>query len=245
MPKRRRNPQFSGVSKPEVRNIRRRTRQDTSFAYKPAYQELERQQRALGPLYEGIQNQLAPMTPAYLQSAQGMQNTYLEGLGGIAPMLGTGQAGQTLATGTATGSPAGFEQDAAAGVFGASGQGALGALAANQQRHLGYNQSASRQAELQKLAQQQELWRTGQDISQQEAMARKTRLDELLDQARQYGLAKQELDIRKLLGLKQVGLSQQELALASQQMQNDLKSARWTARALAGKKPKSNKNKGT
>lgn len=162
--------------------LRTRATREIEHSLQPLLSEIGRQESGLGPMYAGLQEQLAPLAGQYQADLGGIQSRYSEGIASLQNLLG-GSAGATL------GGAAAAEAPAATGAFGAIGAGGLGMLAQTGARNVGYQTSALRQSALQQLAERQDLARRRQDLYSDVP----ERVLERLDQLREQRLQQQQL----------------------------------------------------
>jgi hypothetical protein len=134
-------------------------------------------------VYGALQGQLAPMAGQYDTEAQRIASELQGQLGGLSGLIG-----QPV--------PAG-ELGAAQGAFGAAGAGALGMLAGDRSRNLGYAQSAQRQAAIEPEVMARRMQEGMRNELADLRSQMPGRLDELADTRLQQMLARREMAMRQ------------------------------------------------
>jgi hypothetical protein len=158
-----------------------------------AQRDTDQYRAQLEAIYNAFGRQVQPLTGEYKTEMGDIKDTYTQDIAGLANLLGTS-------------TPAG-EMAAAAGLLGNIGGGGLNLLASQQARNVGYNTSALRQGEIESVVSQgnalQDLanYVTGvreekRDIRGQMPEAALSRMEDIRDTMRQYGLAKKEFGLR-------------------------------------------------
>jgi hypothetical protein len=148
-----------------------------------ARRQLEQDTARTYGTYGALQRELAPMAGQYDAEATRIASELQGQLGGLSGLIG-----QPVPPG---------ELGAAQGAFGAAGAGALGMLAGDRSRNLGYAQSAQRQAALEPevMARRMQEGMRGELADLRSQMP--GRLDELADTRLQQMLARREMAMRQ------------------------------------------------